>query len=186
MVELKTEELTDVQKYHINHDCTMSISDTGKGCIILFSDINECYCDYDEASNLLVITDMETNNPALPKVYELKVSKQQIRPLVSLYSSIIRSRFNLSQNLVFFFDSKDRLISQNDKSSYGFSKIKLVKEEKAAQKKLARYMAYTMGYEPFRKEFEDEQSLKNDKVIQDFINSEGFLFFSDFLGGKLV
>lgn len=186
MVELKIEELTDVQKYHMNHDCTMSISDTGKGCIIIFSNINECYCDYDESDNSLVITDMETNNPALPIVYELKVSKQQIRPLISLYSSVIRSRFNITQNLVFFFDAKDRMITQNDKASYGFSKIKLTKEEKAAQKKLARYMAYSMGYEPFKKEFEDEQSLKNDKVIQDFNNSEGFLFFNDFLGGKLV
>lgn len=169
--ELKN--LTEIQLYHFGYDCIVSVSDTGIGCNIVFSDMEDIYCSYDKKSKKLTINNMSTNG-----FYELSIPKCQIRPLIALYCTILINKYGMNTSLVLQFDKDDKLIKLPSRLMYGFTDIKFTKKDFDEQTIICNYIKDVCEAK--------KQNIHVCPVIKEFKDGEGFLFFTDFLGGKLV
>lgn len=165
--------LTEVQLYHFGHDCIVSVSDTGIGCNIVFSDIEDIYCSYDKKLKKLTI-----NNVSTEGFYELIIPKCQIRPMIALYCTQLINKYGMGTNLVLQFDKEDKLMKLPNRLMYGFTDIKFTNKDFDGQTTLCNYIKDICENK--------KKHISECKTIKEFKDGEGFLFFTDFLGGKLV
>jgi hypothetical protein len=104
------------------------------------------------------------------------IPKWQIKPIIGIYISDLMRKYNLGASLIIQYDKDDNYADISGSKTYGFSKIKFSKKDIENQTELARYISSYLS----------SGNEQPNTLFEEFKSGEGFLFFSDFLGGNLT